>query len=154
MPRLIPYAVVQSGVKRALQPDSIRRQLQRLGVPDATAVLRSLYPRAVDEFANQAFLETQRRSFVPVREESMITREFAEPWKNRYVLNVEFKRPGSDIVESTEYAIHTNKDYSLGKAESIMQQRAEAIVGFHGGSDLPEGAEIISVTTVNAYSNL
>lgn len=154
MPSFIPYAIVQSGVKRGLLGDSIRRQLQRLGVKQATSVLRSLYPRAVEEFANQAFLEEQPDSYVPRKGSGMIDRPFPEPWANNYVVNVEFQIDGTGPVLNTDFTVKVDRDYSLGELEAAAVSEAQRMVREGGESGVAPNARIIGAKTVNAFSNL
>ena len=153
MPRFNPYAVVQRAVRLGLQVDSARRQLQRLGVESATAVVRELYPIAVEEFANQAYLETSSKQYVPLPEESMINRNFKEPWNNRYVMKVDFRDPITGELGSTELSINSNEFFSIEEAEWEMTKYATSLAEGGGGSDIPEGVEIIGSTMVNAFHN-
>ena len=154
MPLTNPFSIVQRAVKMGLAPDSARRQLARMGFDNATALNRELYPRAVNEFANQAFLETVSSGFVPSRELGMIETEFKEPWRNRYVMKVDFVDPATGQTGSTNISISSNSDYSIGRAEREALREAERMAEEEGESDVVGGSVITGVSMVNAFTNV
>ena len=154
MPLTNPFVIVQRAVRLGLAPDSSRRQLARMGFTNATALNRELYPQAVDEFANQAFLEEESSGFVPSPSRGMIGREFKEPWTNRYVMRVEFLDPATGSSETTDFSIHSNQQYSIGRAEREALHEAQRMAEEGGESDVAAGAVITRVTMVNAFTNI
>jgi len=154
MPLTNPFVIVQRAVKLGLAPDSARRQLARMGFENASALNRELYPLAVDEFANGAFLETESSSFVPTADRGMIAREFKEPWNNRYVMKVDFIDPSTGLKGSTDFSIHSNTSYSIGRAEREALTEARRMAQEGGESDIAAGSTITSVSIVNAFTNV
>ena len=154
MPLTNPFSLVQRAVRLGLAPDSARRQLARMGFSNATALNRELYPRAVNEFANQAFLETEGATFTPSREIGMVETEFKEPWRNRYVMQVDFVDTATGQTGSTNISISSNSDYSIGRAEREALREAERMAEEEGESDVVGGSVITGVTRVNAYTNV
>lgn len=147
-------SIVSSYVSRGLQPDSLRRNLNRQGFSTAGLNLTELFVDATEEFANQAFLEERRSTFIPRPGESMIEREFKEPWVNRYVMRVNFLDPATGQQDFTTLSISSNTDYSIGRAEREMNRYATFLADEGGGSDLPTGVTITGSSMVNAYRNV
>jgi hypothetical protein len=154
MPLTNPFVIVQRAVKLGLAPDSARRQLARMGFSDATALNRELYPIAVEEFANEALLSEESAGFVPSRSLGMIEREFKEPWNNRYVMRIDFIDPATGEAMSTDFSIHSNNDYSIGRAEREALHEAQRMADEGGQSDVTAGARITGVSMVNAFTNV
>jgi hypothetical protein len=146
-------ALASSYVKRGLQPDSLRRQLNRQGISTAGLNIRSLYVDAQAEAGNERLLSDQGATFVPRPGEGMITREAKEPWKNRYVVRVNFLDPDTETLSSTFLSINTNTDYSKGRAEREVARYAAFLAAEGGQSDVVAGATIESTELVNAYFN-
>ena len=90
---------------------------------------------------------------MPLPEESMINRNFKEPWNNRYVMKVDFRDPITGELGSTELSINSNEFFSIEEAEWEMTKYATSLAEGGGGSDIPEGVEIIGSTMVNAFHN-
>jgi hypothetical protein len=154
MPLTNPFAVVQRAVRLGLAPDSARRQLARMGFGNATALNRELYPKAVNMFANQSFLETESSTFTPSREIGMIETEFKEPWRNRYVMKIDFVDPTTGQLGSTNISISSNSEYSIGRAEREALREAERMAEEEGESDVTGGSTITGVSIVNAFANV
>ena len=140
-------------VSRGLQPDSLRRQLNRQGISTAGLNMQQIFVDATEEFANQAFLEASSKAYTPEPGVSMISREFSEPWTNRYVARVDFIDPATGEADFTNLSINTNSEYTIGRAESEVGGYAKFLAEEGGGSDIPEGAEITGVEITQAYYN-
>ena len=84
----------------------------------------------------------------------MIETEFKEPWRNRYVMKVDFIDSSTGELMSTDFSIKSNSDYSIGLAEREALREAERMAAEGGDSDIPEGAQIVGVSMVNAFANV
>lgn len=115
--------------------------------------MSQIFVDATEEFANQAFLEASSKAYKPEPGVSMISREFSEPWTNRYVARVDFIDPATGEADFTNLSINTNSQYTIGRAEREVSGYAQFLAEEGGGSDIPEEAEITGVEITQAYYN-
>tara|TARA_Y100000310_G_scaffold298374_1_gene332263 strand:- start:344 stop:835 length:492 start_codon:yes stop_codon:yes gene_type:complete len=153
LPSLNPYSIVQSAVARGLLPDSARRQLARLGFQNPSQLLNDLYPRAVEEFSIQAFLEEQTPGYIPTPGVSMIDRELKLPWRNHYVGEVSWTNPEDGTSGTFHISTNSNRDLSIAEIEAQIEGEVQRRLSWERYKDAPEGSAVVGVQIVNAFRN-
>ena len=155
------YSLVQHHVRAGNQFTSLQRAVQRenvkaraLGLSETSTDLRTQWVKATEEFANEALLGAQPKSFEPRLDFGRIPSSFKEPWRFRDVVQVNFIDPATGLPGSTNISINYNQSQNLGASEQAGFGFAQAMARDGGGSDIPEGAEIESVEVINSYENV
>jgi len=140
-------------VRSGYQFDSFRRQVFRELGSVAGLGLQNLWVEATNTFANQSFLEDMGPSFVPTRERGMIARPFKEPWRYRYVANVNFTFSDGTFGE-TNFSLYSNTaNLSAEEIQEQLYNEAYKMANEGGQSDIGANATDLKVTLVNAYYN-
>ena len=140
---------LQGAVLQGILQDSFRRALNRAGVSTAGLGLTPLWREAVGELANSNFLGSRDIRAVPKPNNGLLPRPFKAPFRNRYVVSVSYRLPGSPDISSIEFSVYSNTNLTKGQAQRLALAQAPGNLSsgrYHDKTDQPEllGADLIN----------
>lgn len=148
-------SIVQQGVRRGIQADSIRRQLNRQGVSTAGLGVQTLYREAAAELANEQKLAGRSSQLIPRPGRDMIPKTFKVPVDFSYVVNVRYVDPDSSDVLTQARTVYSQNQLSKGQAEALAVTDAlQGLSSPRGASDPFAPLEVDGGDLVNAYYNV
>ncbi len=144
---------IQDYVNRGAQKDSVRRQLNRLGVSTEGVPWSSMWDQSVAEKRNQLLLRNRPSTLIPRPGRDMVGREFKAPFRYRYVVRMQLRDSRGRFVKSTAISIYSDGRLSKGVVEGRAMRQAETLTRQYGWLDRHGATQARSATLMNAYYN-
>ena len=144
---------IESYALQGVQQDSVRRQLNRLGVSTADLPWKQLWAESHAQIANARLLSGAHRFSIPKPGAGMVAREFKSPNTYRYVHQITMMDTEGNFLGTTTLSLNSDRQLRVWEAEKIMKEKAQAEADKVGRSGIIKGAVVVDSTLINAYYN-
>ena len=133
--------------------DSLRRQLNRMGVATAIAPMRQLWTESHLELINQGLIKFKSDLLRPRPGRDMIERPFKSPYTYRYVVELTHIDPQTGLRHTNAISIYDQDQITKGEAQRRARAWAERTPDPRRKSGYSEGTRIVGAELINAYVN-
>jgi len=148
------YTLAQKYVAGGLQPDSLRRFLNRRRISTAGLNLSGVWQEAVQEKAVSDMIVGRSPLLRPRPERDMVPKLFKEPFNYRYAVQIDYFDPNTRQVERTALSVLSNDQLTKGEAQRRALEVFNRVLGVEGRYGAVQGSFGESAELLNAYYNV